>query len=172
MTSVIDRLPGQSAVLASVKGLVTEADQINAPQRVSGRSGQLGYAVESPVEWDITAVLGTSSTSYGYATFSVRFVGDGTQKFPIAIISTDIRVNGVSAANTLQYDTSLRMYRYVDDSGEVTMLNLEIIDVDYIENQNEMRWTLAMSFSGPTTVRMKARAQATSPGTISIVRIS
>lgn len=171
MSELIDRIPGVESTLAKLRGVVNTNQQIKAAQRFTGRSGQLGYAVESDLDWDLVETFPyTPPPGYLSASFAITFTGDGTQKWPIVVLSTDVRVNGTANSNRLAVTPSSGFYEYADASGDVLFQAFERHDPAYFDNPNVSRWTIDILYRGTVKIYFKARGQATSDGTFSVVR--
>lgn len=170
MSELIDRIPGEQSVVASLRGVVEDSLQFKAAQRFSGRSGQLGYLVESDDDWDLILPLYSAPPAYTAATLELRYVSDGTQDYPIVVPVTDIRVNGTGEANRMQVVPSSGLFTYSDGSGDVIVQTWEYADPNYFGHKSEARWKIDFLFRGNVTLRIKTRARATSDGTMSVVR--
>lgn len=158
---------------------IREVDRITrefkAPQVTSGASGQLGYAIENTAQWDRTETLPyidpNSPPFIGSAKYRVTFTGDGSQENPMAIPLTDIRVNGTGEANKVTYRWNLGAWAYGDPSI-LRVFSYDKLITSSVLNPNQLQWEIDVSYSESPTIRFKLRAQASSPGTLSIVRVS
>lgn len=147
------------------------AHELKARQRLSGASGQLGYAVASTNNWDLTGSLPTSSPpNFNYAEFEVTFTGDGSQEFPVAIPSTDIRINGTALSNQLRYDPAVGWVSWSSGSNIVRAEVYDQADVTLLQDPTRLRWKLGLYYSGTIAYYLKTRAHASCPGSISVVR--
>lgn len=167
---MIERIPGVQSVISSLRRVVADSLQIKAAQRFSGRSGQLGYLVESDEVWDLVLPLYSAPPGYTAATLELRYVSDGSQEYPIVVPVTDIRVNGTGEANRMQVVPSSGLFTYSDGSGDVIVQTYEYDDPNYFGHASEARWKIDFLFRGNVTLRVKARARATSDGTMTVVR--
>lgn len=173
MSELIDRIPGQESALAQLREVVETTEQIKARQRITGRSGQLGYAVASAATWDYTETFPTTSGGgYVGAGYRITFTSDGTQDYPIVVPSVDIRVNGTDEANRLKIIPSSGLYQYSDGSGEVLMQIYERPYEGLFGSKNQSAWDYVFLYRGSVTIRIKPRGQASSKGTFSVARTS
>lgn len=171
MSELIDRVPGTKSALAAIRNSAQTTAEFKARQRLTGRSGQLAYAIDSHLDWDYVETFpATVGPGFFSATYSLIYTSDGAQSFPIVIPSTDLRVNGESEANRLTVTPSSGWYEYVDGSGEVLVQIFELPDPAYFESSTQSAWSIDVLYRGSVTLRFKTRAYATSDGTLSIVR--
>lgn len=172
MSDLIDRIPGNESAIAALKLVSQTTAELKARQRITGRSGQLGYAVQSPAAWDITDALPVPpGSSYFVANYAVVFTRTGEQDFPIALISTDMRINGTADTNRLVVIPSSGLYTYNDGTCDVIVQTFELPDPAYFESKTQSAWGISIAYSGNVTVRIKARGQATSPGSFAVTRL-
>lgn len=177
MSELIDRIPGQESMMAKLRGVVDTTTQIKARQRLTGRSGQLGYAVSSAADWDLDTSVPYSTSSFQTAEWHIVYTGDGTQPFPIAIPQFDVRINGTSDGNKMVFNPATSQYGYQDAAVEVYALDYGKPVVSYLKDSVQTAWTVRLFYLGKVSagnfaLKMKARAQASSNGTFSVVRIS
>lgn len=177
MSELIDRIPGQESMMSKLRAVVDTTTQIKARQRLTGRSGQLGYAVGSASDWDLDTSVPYSISSFQTAEWHVIFTGDGTQIYPIAIPQFDVRINGASDGNKMVFNPATSQYGYQDAAVEVYALDYGKPVVSYLKDSVQTAWTVRLFYLGKVTagsfaLRVKARAQASSNGSFSVVRIS
>lgn len=171
MSELIDRIPGVQSTIATMRGVIDTTNQIKARQRITGRSGQLAYAVSSSADWDLMLTFPAAPPpAYLSATFTIVFTGDGSQKFPIAVPITDMRVNGTADANKLSYPPGVAQLEYHSGSNDVLAQTFERPAPDYFDSELQQAWTIDILYRGNITVYIKVRAQATSDGTITVTR--
>lgn len=171
MSELIDRIPGRESATAALRSLRTATEQMKSRQRITGRSGQLGYKVESGSDWDIVITpAAPAPPAYAGIVFKVTYKGDGTQKFPLAAITTDIRFNGTGESNKPSA-TPGNIYTYSDANCDVIMGDFEFQEPSSFDSEFNYVWTFAMNYRGNVTIRMKPRIFASSPGTITVERV-
>lgn len=177
MSELIDRIPGRESLVAKLRGVVELTAQLKARQRLSGRSGQLGYAINSSDAWDYSGSVAFTNATYNSAQFRIVFTGDGTQPFPIAVPQFDVRINGTGSGNKMVFDPSLGTYVYEDSSVQMDAFDYGKPISSYFASEDQSGWLLTLFHIGKTgtgnfQVRIKARAQASCGGAFSIVRIA
>lgn len=177
MSDVMDRLVGRPSTMAAVRLIRDTTLQRKAAQRLSGRSGQLGYAVSSQSAWDYDAPIAYSGTTFELGVFRVLYTGDGTQKFPIAVPQFDVRINGTGEGNRMRLDPSTGDYKYEDAAVEVMALEYGEPDVATFESETESAWLIRLFYIGKVgngnfQLRIKPRAQATCDGTFTVTRVA
>ncbi|MBV1778671.1 hypothetical protein KRR55_06035 [Paeniglutamicibacter sp. ABSL32-1] len=158
---------------------IREADRITrefkSPQVTSGASGQLGYSVENAVDWDRTdALTYTDPFNPPYnreATYTITFTGDGSHEHPYAIPQTDIRINGTGEANKIVYGWNYSAWIY-GDPPSVWVFELNKPVTSSFNGLFTMQWKIRIMYNLGPTVRIKLRAIASCPGTLTIVRDS
>ena len=177
MSELIDRLPGNESFVASLRSIQRGTSQLKSRQRFSGKSGQLGYTIDSGNEWDLVVSIPYSSINFLNATFLIEVEGDGSQEFPIMIPSLDTRINGTGDASRMRFNAGNHGYDYNE-------YNLSVSGVDYCVPAEEFFgdplkncWRLRIMYfgiynDGTMTLRLKFRAQGSCPGTIRITRES
>ena len=171
MSDLINRIPGNESAMASLATISRNTNQTKARQRITGRAGQLGYAIQSVNAWDLTETFPTTSgVAFSNASYRVTYTSDGTQRFPIVIPATDIRINGTGDANKPSIIPNSGLYSYADGSGEVQIQTFEMPDQAYFASETQLAWSFDLLYRGSVTIRFKARGNATSNGTFSIVR--
>lgn len=168
--SVLDALI-QHTPARLLKQAVRNQQQLKARQRQSNVSGQLGYQVETSATWDSTDTLATVvAPALAPLEFDITFTGDGSQRFPIAIPSTDVRIDGTADANKitpgllgLQYSSGL----------DLAVFDLfDYYDVTLLEDPFVYRWKVRGQYRGTPIYYLKARVRASCPGTLSVTRVA
>lgn len=168
MNSSLDRLP-EGTLTRAIRSIGETEAEFKSRQRTTGRSGQLGYAVESALDWDYEITL-PPTLSAQYVELILTFTGDGSQKFPIVIPASDIRVNGTGDANKLTLSPN-GQWIYSNGGNVVLMYALDQPDPAYFESETQLAWLIGFEYLGSITFRLKARGQASTDGTWSVVRI-
>ena len=163
--------------MAKIRSVVNTTAQIKARQRITGRSGQLGYAIDSGSAWDYTTNVAYNSSTYQTAKFQVTFTSDGTQRYPIVVPQFDVRINGTAAGNRMTFDPSIGRYKYQD-----AVVSMQAFDYgrpidSFYDNAAQSAWYvtlfhIGMSGSGTFSLNIKVRAQGSCNGSFSIVRLS
>lgn len=175
MSDLIARIPGVPSVTARVRQMTEITKQFKATQKLSGASGQLGYAIDSGNVWDAEIPLPYNSASFQSRSIEVLFEGDGTQDFPIALPQFDVRLNGESMANRMTFDPQQGWYVYQDAAVDVFAVRFGRIDDAYAEDPTKTVWQIWMSVlgvtgSGTMTFRVKVRGRASCPGVLTVTR--
>lgn len=143
------------------------AQEFKSTQPTSGASGQLGYLIQNPADWDlITTLPATAPGNYVYVEWTVTYTADGSQKWPYAVPSTDLRINGTGSGNKLSKDPTSSQFTY----GSVIRGEFDVYDVTTVEDEKVFKWVSQFYYTGAPTCYLKLRAQASSPGTISVAR--
>lgn len=149
------------------------ASELKATQRITGRSGQLGYRVESNNAWDLTLALPyVEGPALSAATFKVTYTSNGKQKFPIVVPLIDLRFNGTGEGNKLTGAPGGDFFTYEDANGYVLMGWMDRPDHTLFESETQLAWTFNVLYRGNITLRVKPRAQATCDGTLTVARIA
>ena len=173
MSQFIERIPGQESMMGKLRAVVETTAQLKARQRLTGRSGQLAYTAENPMMWDYENTLAVPTPpAYNQARFRVTFTGDGSQKNPIAIPLTDVRINGVEDVNKMKVVNSSGLYAYSDGSCDV--IGESTIDKpvqSLLGDELQLGWEFYFQYRGTVTLRIKARAQASCPGNFAVTRV-
>lgn len=177
MSELIDRIPGRESALAGIRNVVDTTLQFKARQRLTGRSGQLGYAVASAADWDYEGSVPFNTSSYESAKFHIIFTSDGTQRFPIVIPRLDVRINGTATSNRIRFVYADSQYKYEDSTVNMQVFAYGTPVPAYFASETQSAWLLELFYIGKTgsgnlPVRIKARAQASSGGTFSVVRVA
>lgn len=163
-------------MIGKLRGVVETTAQIKARQRLTGRSGQLGYSIDSGARWDYEGSVAVSSTSFDDAEFIVTYTSNGTQPYPIVIPTFDVRINGEFDANRMAVDANSGYYEYQDSSVEVQSFDFGKPLQSLYRSETQSAWLVSLFFigtsSGSMTVRIKPRAQSSCDGTFSVVRVS
>ena len=177
MSELIDRIPGSESVRARIRGITDTTLQLKARQRLSGRSGQLGYVIGGAPGWDYEASIPVTSGSYDIAEFRITVTGDGTQKFPIVIPELDVRINGTGEANRMVFSPGNHGYAFDSATLSVTAIDYGAPVDDLYEDELKSAWTLRIMYMGvgvssAMALRIKLRAQASCGGSVAVVRVA
>ena len=171
MSELLDRIPGNNSALRSVRTVANQIAQFKSRQRMTAKGGQLAYPVASDDEWDYIETFPTTpANTYYPAEFLVRFTGDGSQKFPIVIPQTDVRVNGTGESNKLAMGPS-GQFIYNSGGNVVQATFIDMPEPSYFESETQNAWLVVLYYTGSVTLRIKARGQSSSPGDFEIVRL-
>lgn len=173
MSELINRIPGQESMMGKLRAVVETTAQLKARQRLTGRGGQLAYMAETDNQWDYQQTLTVPTPpAYAEARFRVTFTADESQRFPIAIPLTDVRINGTGDSNKLKVVPSSGLYSYTDGSGEVLgEANIDKPVQSLLDSEKQLAWEFYFQYRGTVTLRIKARAQASCPGTFAVTRV-
>lgn len=172
MSELIDRIPGRESLVGNLRGVVETTAQFKSRQLITGRSGQLGYAISSGQEWDLTETMSAPGPGYLSRTYRVTYTSDGSQKFPIVTPATDLRFNGVAEHNkpTSSHDGSL--WTYEDGSCDVIINGYELPNQAFFDSESQQAWEFVIMYVGTVTLRIKAQGQASCDGTFAVTRVS
>lgn len=90
-------------LIRTITELSAEMIEFKSAQRTSGRSGVLGYLVQSGSTWDATGTVGfdTDGTLTRTSTYLMTFTGDGTQSPVMANLSFLFYANGTDLAHQI-----------------------------------------------------------------------
>lgn len=176
MSDLIDRIPGNESALARIREVSEQSLQLKARQRASGRSGQLGYTIDSGKEWDSEVTLPYTNETYRVAEFTLSVTGDKSQRFPIVIPKLDVRVNGVADGNKMKFVAGNHGYVYDDSNVSVTAVDYASPDDSGFGDEFKNSWKLRLMYIGVrgvgnASLKLKLRAQSSSPGAVSVVRV-
>ncbi|TFD14176.1 hypothetical protein E3T26_08615 [Cryobacterium sp. TMT1-21] len=177
MSELINRIPGNKSAMAALKLITQTTAELKARQRITGRSGQLGYTVSSANDWDYIGLVTYTNSTYNLGVFRITFTGDGTQRFPIAVPQFDIRINGTGQSSRMIFNADSGKYEYNDAAVEVQAFQYGRPVEDLFENELQSAWSVELFFIGKTgsgnfALNIKSRAQSTCKGVFSIVRLS
>ena len=171
MPSVISRLPSArfGETLKAMRQLSLEE---KAPQRMSALSGIKTYKVEPTGTWSLSGTM-TGSTSIGAAfRFNATLTGDGSQKWPNASPTIDMFINGTSEANRVPKDVLAGQRPWsIDANTALSFDSFGLVDPTYLDTEKGLRWIVAGWINGTVDFYIRARAQSSTPGSISVVKV-
>lgn len=171
MSSVIGRLPTErfGEALKQMRQLALEE---KAPQRMSALSGIKTYKVEPTSTWSLTGTM-TGSSSIGAAfRFNATLTGDGSQKWPNASPTIDMFINGTSEANRVPKDVLAGQRQWaIDSNTSMSFDSFGLVDPAYLETEAGLRWIVSGWLYGTVSFYIRARAQSSTPGSISVVKV-
>lgn len=171
MPSVISRLPSErfGETLKAMRQMSLEE---KAPQRMSALSGIKTYKVEPTGTWSLTGTM-TGSSSIGAAfRFNVTLAGNGSQKWPNASPSIDMFINGTSEANRVPKDVLAGQRQWaIDSNTSMSFDSYGLVDPAYLETEASLRWIVSGWLYGTVSFYIRARAQSSTPGSISVVKV-
>lgn len=142
-------------------------------QPSSGRSGVRSYVAQTEQEWDQDFSIGSDSDVgvTNFVQFDVTFTGDGSQRFPVENVFADLRVNGTGGGSrpTLGPDG---VFRWSDGSRSVQVVSWAVRDKALLTSDLQHRWRFSLQTLKEVRLRFKATVAGSSPGTLSVVRVS
>ncbi len=143
-----------------VKQLITDVTAFKSTERISGRSGLLGYSTQSGSTWDLTGTVGSDSDSTKRVTlFNAVFTGDGSQVVTMANVTLLIYVDGTDTAHQLTPQTPTWT-----DGTHTASIQYQSLDVF----RNVYTQPVQLTTTKSITYYFKALATASCPGTISV----
>lgn len=156
-----------------IKAAGNTAREFKSAQMTSGAGGLLSYKLENDVEWDRIETLPyvDPNMGNGIVELTITYVGDGTQLYPFAFTTTDLRVNGTADANKVRFDTDMLSWTYgAYPSSNIQATIFDEPDISSFTSDYQLKWKIYFFYAGTITYYVKLRARGTSPGTISIAR--
>jgi hypothetical protein len=160
MRNRLANLP-QNALVTTIRQLQTEITALKERQRISGQSGVLSYTSQTTGTWDATGTVGTDAdTYYNSTTFTVAWVGDGSQAIAFANVAFSLFVNGTDSAHQLTPQT----HSWTDGTRQAA--------VSYLGETLISHHTYEVQFGLITlkaiTYYVKGYAVGSSPGTVTV----
>jgi hypothetical protein len=156
----IARLP-QHGLITSIRDLQQELKAIKEGQATSDRSGIVSYETVSGSTWDLTGTIGSDAdTTNRVTTFTVTWVGDGSQDIAFANVIFNVFVNGTDSAHQLTPQT----HSWTDGTRQAAITYLGYSGISHHTYPTQFSLTTLKAI----TYFVKAYALASSPGTLTV----
>lgn len=154
----------ENQIATLLKQVEDDLIQIKTKQRYSGRSGLIGYFVQTNNTWDITG-----SASNNYREFEIIFTASGKQPFPVESVQLDIRFGGTGESNK-PYELPDGFWGWDGGGGNFASIydRNPQFDKTYNGSETQYRWTFGFNIFGTLPYYIKVYAAGTSDGTIVI----
>ncbi|WP_437770607.1 hypothetical protein [Arthrobacter sp. KNU40] len=171
MGDLISLLP-ERGLETALRQVQQKNSEFKAAQRISGASGQLNYEISSTNTWDRTETVTAAVTTQ--MTLVVTMPCDGTQDWPEALLSLDIRANGTADANKFTYlngmyagTTYAGALGWSDGTNRITHGNMTRA---YNPNTKTFTWTMDFFYKGTITYYAKATIRSSCGGNMTLMR--
>lgn len=159
------RLSDELANLPSdwLRQLRTDVDELRNQQRLSGRSGVIGYTIQNDVVFDLEETVTDTDV-----TLKLTFTGDGSQLFPVANPSLDIFLGGTGEDQRMD-----QVFQRVEAGDDFALLISRFLveDKTMLQDETRLAWTVSFQVVGTMTYYAKGYAVGTSPGTVTVERL-